>query len=352
MVSLYYKKSIFLSGAVVLIFIAVYFFSTGWISDYYLRLGKKQMDDENYKSAIISLQRSLRYGNGNKDALAYAYLGRSVLGRFDGDGDVAYPGAEEDDYFKAIDYFKKSIDANLEKDYEQLYLQTLEYLGFSYLHVKQHDTGIEILLKKIEMDPLNSFWSRYLVAKTYYTVLNKPGEALNFLSPALESINIPQAGLSRAYLLLSRLYLYVGDTDNYKKYTLLAPAGAVRNIDVKDTAYQLAEMYWTNGEIDKAVAEINKIDSTENNCVLAKAYLFNKDYKKAIEFAKNGFAGNGSYSDARCLRVLGYAYKGFNNKAEAKRFFEEFLAASEKLDEKNIFLLRHVEDVKKELLSL
>lgn len=342
--------------AIVLIVLLGVVFGTRWAGSYYREQGAKYLAQGNFAAAKASFNRSLFFGSRNP--LTHAYLGRVALGPQAPGQEVYYPQAN---YPEAVGHHEAALSLGLEAISPVFYRQALEDLGFAYWNLKQHRKANEKYLEQIAKYPNSSFWARYFVGLNYFDRFNKPAEALDILSAAPASQNVAPPFLHRIYALLARLYSYAGDSENAIRYARLA-IDAPEKMNAKDLHVQiahlvLAQRYAEEGNLKAAEAEIaiaNDLSgsSTAHQCVLARVYQTVGRYSQAITVAKQADPAQPAYPYSICLATLGRSFAAREETTEAKRYFEQYLALTAAMAEKNIFVVRDRGRIQEELQKL
>lgn len=283
------------------------------------------------------------------------YLGRIALGRIDREGKEYYPEA---DWQTALPHYKKALDLGIEKVGDGFYYaHTLEHLGYAYLRAGQYEEAKKMYLQKIERFPnfffgdqnhRSTFWPRFLTAEMDFQRFNSPTEAYSLLQPITDPANADPANIYRVYLLASRLSTYFEDWEKAEKYAKLAldemPAD-IENYNLILAHGTLAVVNGQKKDFAAAEAEIKNINaiavSPLNNCILANAYYFGKDYTKAITIAKAVTKpATQPYLYSLCLRALVKSSLALEKKEDAKKYLEEYMTFTDAFSEKNIFTAR------------
>ena len=153
--------------------------------------------------------------------------------------------------------------------------------------------------------------------------------------------------------MLARLYFYKSDFANAVKYAKLV----IENNDLTDKFLEvkiahiiLALDYGRQKKFTLAESEIKKASSSD--CFLALAYAIGENYSKAISVAEKTNVTAQVYKSSVCLQVLAGSYLLRGDKVKAKKYMEEYLSFTEKLTEKNIFVMRNRQQFAEELLKL
>lgn len=299
-------------------------------------------------------------GTDSKDAIAYFYLGKIALGAKDSEGETLYPRAN---FKNVILYNEKSITSGLKDKNAGFYKQSINDLGFAYWMLKDYAKADQNFLAHIVVAPDESYSSRYLLALDYFSRFNKPAEALGILLPAIsEKIatgTFRTANDFKIYTLEARLYAYFNDSANVEKYANLAiDSGGLGNkdLDIQIAHAVLAGVYARLGNIVAAESELKTAGDLAGSkkayaCSLASVYIMGKNYVKAMATAGIVPSAN-TYTYSICLRALADANLASGNKIQAKKYFEDYIKITDSLSEKNIFVVRGLEEAKKALTGI
>lgn len=347
-------KSFLLIVMILAVLAAAVFFGARFADSFYYQKGLAAYKENRYEEAKKNFSIALKFNW--RDPITYFMLGRVALGVSDLSSDIYYPNA---DYKQTITRQEKAIKLGLLKSSPRSYLQALDDLGISYWYLGNYDKSTEYYLKLIELYPEYSFWPRFLVAEHYFERVNKPKEALENLKTAitLEQANFEynQERLYRFYSLIARLYLYFEDFNNTEKYAKLAIENAGMKDDIESQVAHniIALVAGHEKDFSKAESEIRKSNSLANsynahNCVLSGAYYRGDNYQKTISIAK-AVEKTETYIYSVCLAYLGDAYLALKNFPEAKKYYQEYLALTDVLPSRNIFVERNLRLFAKEL---
>lgn len=325
------------------------------LASYYRNEGINAYFNDDFEKAEAFLEKSVRFSE--KNPVAYYYLGKIALGKPDLLRLDALAGG---DYRKAVEYFEKAEATGIADADLDLYSQMLNYAGFSYRalaesDVKLLDRAAEKWEKHIEVDSENSFFSRYYLAVDYVERQNKPQEALEVLTPALEQAytDYHQERVFRVYSYLSRLEYYFDNFDDAIKYADLTVAERGEDDTQFETIYARtvrALSYAKKGDISRAEEGIKNIEKTigapgSYDCFLALAYSYAGEHRKAVEIARAAYDPADLVSSRmRCLLALRSSHKSLGNTVEAKQFSDEYEALAETLTMKDIFVWRNLEE--------
>ncbi len=227
--------------------------------------------------------------------------------------------------------------------------------------IDNRDRADELYLERIKEFPNIAFWPRYLVALDYVDRLNKPQEALDILSPApLSARNDYDARYSyKHYTLLARLKLFFEAYPQAKidAAQAIKIGGDSRAEEVQRAHAILAVIAGEEKNFPAAEKEIALANDLSGKpgfygCVLARAYVQGKNYKKAVDAATQSIDRTTGYNRSICLINLAEAKRAAGGKTEAKKYFEEYLAFTGTFSTKNIFTMRDREIATKELEKL
>lgn len=351
------NKKLIIVFVILAVLVPAAIFGPRFADSFYYQKGLAAYKESHYEEAKKNFSIALKFNW--KNPLTYHMLGRIALGIPDALSYIYYPNA---DYKQTTAHQEKAIKLGLLKIAPRSYAQALDDLGISYWYLGNYDKSIEYYLELINSYSENSFWPRFLVSEHYFERANKPKEALEILKPALDleqaNSEYNQKRLYRFYTLIARLYIYFKDFGNAEKYAKLAIENAgVRNdiyVQIAHNIVALAEGRAKN--FTKAESEIRESNALANsfdahNCVLASAYYLGGNYQKAISIAK-AMKKTDTYIYSVCIAALGDSYLSLKNKAEAKKYYQEYLALTDVLPSKNIFVERNREQFKGELLKL
>jgi tetratricopeptide (TPR) repeat protein len=358
-----------LAVAAVVVLAAVFLlFGFRWAASYYLKRGLEFYYRDNvsgtyFQEAKVNLERSVKLNP--KNPLPYVFLSRIALGAQD-EKTKYYPNA---DWAAALPLFKKALELGIEKVNSGSYAFTLEALGHAYRETGQYKEAREMYLRKINSFPdsffgvqfFSTFWPRLLTAEMDFDYLDKPEEARDLLLPIANPKNADPQNIYRVYSLLSRLSYYFGDKKDAELYAKLAieSAGDNKNTRYIQNAHLiLAFVAATERNLSLAEKEIqNAIHSgmgaEASGCLLAFAYLLGGDYMKASEIARavtplpQGLL-RGSY----CPFTLAESSLKKGDTAGAKKYIQDYMAYTDSLKAKNIFVLRNREKLSAELEKL
>ena len=350
------KKVIAISAIVLAVLIFAAVFGSRYAASYYYQKGAAAYLQNNFSVAKNNFNISLIFGP--KNSRAHFLLGKIALGLPTPKQSVYYPQA---DYKEAVKHYEKAISLGLEQKNRNLYSIALDDLGGAYWTLNELDKAREKYVEKLSKFPESSFWARYFIALDDFNRLNKPEEALEILPPAL---NLAQSdndkwNLFRIYSLLASLNYYFEDYANSQKYAELAiesGGGENKSWEIQ-TAHALSALnYGRQKNFASAESEIKKANDLAGSigaydCFLAAAYAAGKNYSKAISTALKAakIADGNNYV---CFRALAVSYLAQGDKIKAKKYLEEYLNFTEKLTEKNIFVMRNRQQFEEELLKL
>ncbi len=345
------KTKIIVIGILVVVVGVLIFLSTAG-NRFFTAKAQKNINSGDFIQAKKNLYLALTFSK--KNPVTYAYLGRIALGTSSKDPENYYPEAN---YQEAITHYEKAFLNGIAKIANKpLYKQTLEASALSYWQTGDFDKSEEKYLEEINNFPQNSFWARYFIGVHYFERKNKPQEGFEILKEAPNSFDNVDSFLYHIYSLLSKYALFFENVDNAENYAKLALENAPKenkSIDVQIAHLILAAVYRERGDIKSAEKEITTANALANspsthNCFLSFAYFRNKLYNRAIETAKVR-ESTVSYPYSVCLATLSKAYFALKNQAEAKKYYREYLALTDALKDKNIFMIRDRERIQKEL---
>ena len=351
------KKLIAISAIVLAILVLTAVFGARFAASYYYKKGAEAFLQNNFPAAKSNFATSLIFDS--KNPKTHYFLGKIALGLPAPKQSVYYPQA---DYKEAVKHYEKSVSLGLEKKNQNLYGVTLEDLGGAYWNLNELDKAREKYLEKISKFPESSFWARYFIALDDYNRLNKPEEALEILSPApaLAVSDNDRWNFFRIHALMALLNYYFSDYANVEKYAKLVTENV--GPENKDWGVQIAHSflalnYGRQKKFTLAESEIKKANNLAEsegayNCFLAAAYAAGENYSKAISITEKANKTANTNNDSVCLRVLAISYLAQGDKIEAKKYMEEYLSFTEKLAEKNIFVMRNRQQFADELLKL
>lgn len=337
--------------ALATVIILGYILGTQWAASYYFKQGQDQFQRGNFQESRARFTRSLTFNSRNP--LTHAYLGRIALG-------IPRPGQEEyypeANFSETINHYEKAISLGLEQKSRSFHARALEDTGFAYWNLERHDAENQKYLEKIEKYPQASFWARYFVAKNYFHRFNKPREALDFLLAAPNAVDAESSFLYRIYALTARLYLYFGDYENVERYAKLAISNALgrKDFNVQIAHALLAQVYGIKKDFGVAENEIKIANDLAGNqstyeCALARAYLEGGNYARAIAVAEKADKTQPVFSYSVCLAVLGKSYLARGETGEAQKYFRQYLDLTNRMEEKNIVVIREREEIQKKL---
>ena len=350
------KKIIFGVAAFIVILVGV-FFGARFTASYYYKKGVETYLQNNFAAAKNNFAISLIFDS--KNPKTHFFLGKIALGVPAPNQDVYYPQA---DYSEAVKHYEKAVSFGLEQKNQNLYKVVLDDLGGAYWNLNELDKAREKHSEKLSKFPDSSFWARYFIAWHDFNYLNKPEEAIETLLPALNlaGSDNDRFNLFRINLMLARLYFYKSDFANAVKYAKVAiESGGPQNKSWEiQAAYGLLAIdYGRQKKFSLAESEIKKSNdlaesAVANNCILAAAYAIGENYSKAISVAEKTNVTAQVYKSSVCLQVLAGSYLLRGDKVKAKKYMEEYLSFTEKLTEKNIFVMRNRQQFAEELLKL
>lgn len=318
---------------------------------YFVSKGRDALTRNDLQRAFRNFNLALKFNPWNP--LTHSYLGRLALGRVDPEEDIYYPEA---DYQQAIVHYERALALGLARKYHTsgVYRQALENISLAYWNTKQYDRAVAGYLEEIRLFPERSFWPRFFVATDYFNRSNKPLEALNILLPAINfaKLDVERRILPRMYILLARIYSLNDDFVNTEKYATLAFEESDQLDSVtQQTVFNIIAISQGQRK-DFAAAEESIRKSNElsgfpstNNCALASAYYLGENYKKAIEVAKKAGRPAVDYLYSICLNILGKSYAALGDQVEAEKYFRAYLALTDILETKNIFVQKERQNV-------
>lgn len=351
------KKLIAIIAVVLAVLVLAAVFGARFAASYYYKKGAEAYSQNNFAVAKSNFTKSLVFNS--KNSLAHFWLSKIALGVPAPKTDNYYPQA---DYKEAVKHHEKAISLGLEQKNRRLYEVTLDDLGGAYWKLNELDKAREKYSEKLSKFPNSPFWALYFIAWHDFNYLNKPEEALKTLLPALNlaSSDHDSWHLFRIQHLLGRLYFYFGDYANAVKYAKLSiDSGGPQNNDWEISAdYTLLALdYGRQKKFTLAENEIKKANDLAGlagayNCLLAASYAIGENYPKAISTAEKTDRTDQTYKSSICIQVLAVSYLARGDKIKAKQYMEEYLSFTEKLPEKNIFVMRNREQFTEELKKL
>ena len=344
------RKKILIGTAIVaVVVLAGILFGGQWAAAYYLRAGVAKFQTGDYATAESLFYRSLQFKKVNPKA--NFYLGKIGLGILDPAliDNLLYPHAN---YEKSAKYFEISISQNLNQSDNALYGQALNDLGLSYWMLKKYPEATKRFREHVEAFPKTSFLSRYLLAFDYYERSNNPDEALRVLAPApqLAQADFQQKNLYLVYSLLAKLYYYFENYKETEKFAQLAidNGGSGNTSESIQIANDLIAFAHAKRK-DFAIAETMIQKSNQSSqlseahlCFLAKAYALGENYRRAIQTAERvavkEVGSQRRYST--CLIVLADSYKELKDRGKAKKYYSEYITATDALEKQDIRVVR------------
>ena len=342
------KKYWFIAAIVLAAGLFAYLVLLPWVAAYYAEQGRALLNEQKFEEAQEKLEFSLKLNS--RDPLSHSYLGSGYMGRTDQDGVEYYPDA---DYINAITHYEMAIDLGLaEHEKQTTYLQTLDRLMYSHWKLKQYDKMVERALILIEKFPQYSFWPKYFVANHYFDRANKPEEALLMLEGLPSMAKSDNKGqmriLPQVYLLLSRFSFYFEKLDKAQEYAnmVLDSANVDKNQREIGIAHNLlAVVAGSRSNFFLAADEVKKAEDFigPQQCVLAQAYFFGKNYSQAITVAEDVKTYPNDYLKSICLMVLAEAELVKGNPKAARAHMEEYMSVTDGMVDKNIFVVRNRE---------
>jgi len=351
------NKKIFLVAAALVAVLAGAFFGARFAASYYYKKGVETYLQNNFSAAKNNFAVSLIFDS--KNPRTYFFLGKIALGVPAPKQAVYYPQA---DYGEAAKHYEKAVSLGLEGKNQNLYKVVLDDLGNAYWNLNELDKAREKYSEKLSKFPDSSFWARYFIAWHNFNYLNKPEEAIETLLPALNlaSSDNDRSNLFKINLMLARLYFYKSDFANAVKYAGIAiESGGHQNKDWEiHAAYGLLAIdYGRQKKFTLAESEIKKANYMARsvnayNCILAVAYAAGENYPKAISIAEKTDITAQTYISSVCLHSLAVSYSARGDKVKTKEYMEKYLSFTEKLTEKNIFVMRNREQFADEILKL
>ncbi|MDO8561018.1 MAG: hypothetical protein Q7R91_02280 [bacterium] len=350
------KKFIVILVALAVLFLAA-FWGARFAASYYYEKGAGMFLQNNFEAAKSNFTTSLIFNS--KNPKTHYFLGKIALGPPVPRQLVYHPRA---DYKEAVKHYDKAMLFGLEQKNQNLYKVALDDLGNAYWNLNELDKAREKYSEKLSKFPESSFWARYFIAWDDFYRLNKPEEALEIL-PTTLSITMSDNdrwNLFRIHVLLSRLNLYFGNYANAIKYAKLV----IENVE-PENKYEgiqaahalLAVDYGRQKNFSLAEGEVKKANDLAGvigayNCSLAVAYISGENYLKAILIAEKTDKTALTYINSLCIQSLAISYLAKGDKINAKKYLEEYLNFTEKLSEKNIFVMRNRQQFSDELLKL
>ena len=344
------NKKLFLGIAALAVVLIGAFFGARFAASYYYKKGAEAYLQNNFPAAKSNFAVSLIFDS--KNPRTYFFLGKIALGVPAPKQAVYYPQA---DYGEAAKHYEKAVSLGLEGKNQNLYKVALDDLGNAYWNLNELDRAREKYSEKLSKFPDSSFWARYFIAWHNFNYLNKPEEALETLLLALNlaGSDNDRSNLFKINLMLARLYFYNNDYVNAVKYVGIAiESGGPQNKDWEiQAAYGLLAIdYGRQKKFTLAESEIKKASSSD--CFLALAYTVGENYSKAISIAEKTDITAQTYRSSVCLHSLAVSYSARGDKVKAKEYMEKYLSFSEKLVEKNIFVMRNRQRFADELSKL
>lgn len=349
------KTWIVVGIGIVALLVLIFAIGPRLVASYYLNKGEEQLFSRNFETAKSLLEHSLTFNS--KNPVTHAYLARAHLGARDNE---IFPSFSSGNVREAIAHYEDAFELGLESGSKTVYLQSLSDVAHAYWSIDERDKAVEKYLEKINKDPQDSFWPRYIVASEYFNRLNKPDEAIVILLPAKDSVKdlTEIANLYKVFTLTARIYSTLQDRSNAEIFAKLAlennPLDDAPETQIAHNILALAagtkgDFVTAEKEI-KIANELSKMPDSQN-CVLAYAYYLGKNYTKAIAQAKN-IPGKIAYVDRFCPLAAGRSYFDQKKKTEARQYLEEYLRMTESLEEKNASVVRQRNEVSKMLEGL
>ena len=355
------KKWIYVVLAFIGIVIIAFLFGQKWLASYYINLGRKNLAAGDYRTAETNFTTALKFAKSNP--VIFFYLGNVAMGPLVRASDTPWPQA---DFSKAATYYDTAVILGLDKASSVAYSSALENAGFAYWSLKQYDQSDEKYRAKIAAFPDSSFWARFFVAQDDFERLNKAQEALDVLVKAPDASDAETWFLYRIDTLIARLYFYEKDLTNARKYAELAISNAADSVidgNVQIAHLVLAQELATQKKLKEALVEYDKAATFAKKdtgsdetlrCGLSKIYLLSGDSKKAAQTAESVVSAKITfdYPSSICIDTLVRTNLAAKNKAEAKKYMQQYLAATDTFEQKNIFVMRNREEFAKILSGL
>lgn len=351
------KKLIAIVAIVLAVLVLAVFFGARFAASYYYKKGAQAYLQNNFSVAKNNFNSSLIFDS--KNSFTHFWLGKIALGIPAPKQEIYYPQA---DYKEAVKHYEKAVSLGLEQKNRNLYGIALDDLGGAYWNLNELDKAREKYFEKLSKFPDSSFWARYFIALDDYSRLNKPEEALEILSPALNlaGSDNDRWNLFRIHALLALLNFYFEDYTNAPKYAKLAIESADpdnKGWEVRIAHAFLALNYGRQKKFTLSENEVKKAADLKGgagayNCFLAAAYAVGENYSKAISVALKTAKTSDDNTNSVCLRVLAISYLAKGDKINAKKYMEEYLNFTEKFPKKNIFVTRNRRQFSDELQKI
>lgn len=238
----------------------------------------------------------------------------------------------EKDPEKAMEYFKRAADQDSGRAY--YYIGKIYDEGLGYEENKEK--AFENYLQAADLEYADAYYKLGVMCNDGTGCDKNVGDAYNWFKKGDE------AGNSNCTYRLARMYLNgtVVEKDVNQAITYYDKAANAGN---GSAAYELGDLYnkgeVVNKDTSKAIDYFNK--ALENNNLdgyigLLDVYYGNKDYTKALEYAKLSYEKQGNY---KALYMMGWIYQGSYvgepNYEEARKCFEIADKAADAAIDKN-----------------
>ncbi len=344
------RKLLFGTVGVTAILLIIWLGADLW-RGYYLREGRNAFSQGDYQRAGSLFKRSLLPLARNPES--HFYLGKIALGKTNPNskGEDFYPWA---DYDLAVMHYQMALSEGVKDLNIELYEQTLNDMGFSLWMLKKFSEADGYFIRFIAEFPNKSFTMRYLLAYDYFSIFNKPQEALDILLPVSElaTLDIHFRNLHKINILFAQLYSYHDDFENAAKYSrIIIENGSQATSETLRIAHvTLAYVHMKNGNFaaaKKEIAEANKLAGSEiYTCDLANAYSTAGYHLEAIDASRKIINQASELKAPRysiCLNALADSLYALGMKTEAEKFYREYIAATESSTAKDVFSVRRRE---------
>lgn len=356
-------KKVALGVAVIIIIGGGFYWGSSLIATYYRDKGIEAYQKQRIELAQKYLANSLDFNS--KDSLAHYYAGKAALGIPSIGEKELYPRANFTDAASHMDH---AIALGIKASYPGFYADALNDAGFSYWILGNYERSLPRFIDRIAADPEHSFVARYFVALHYFNQANRPGDAIAVLLPALTTKSETELGIKtieknkyQVHALLARLYSFENNDSAAEQHAKLALDGSPNKPDENslNAAIILSLLSAKESEtkaisrFEEAVLISKALGYSENALECSRARLFQelKNYEKAIQIAKAHIENSVkfSYRETICLETLARSYFMQGNQADAKKYFEHYLSATNDFSQKNIYIIRNRSEFSAEL---
>ncbi|MBD2300287.1 CHAT domain-containing protein [Nostoc sp. FACHB-190] len=298
-----------------------------------LNLGNRQLTNGQFKSALASLQESLKLyqitGDRTGEATALFRIGDAyfTLGK----------------YQTAINFYNQSLQLTQNFPNQSLTVQIFEHLSNTYINLgdeklaKKYQTQAAALKKEIGNPDREAAFlgnvgldhdaaTEYKQAIAFYSQQFTTAKDNNNYQLQIDSLQ----NLAATYRKLGQFTQAIA---TYQQQLKLAQQ-LNNNTIVSLTFKQIAETYQTQGDFQAAIAfyqqQLQLTDKTQKSEVirqLGRAYTFAKEYEQAIalyqEQLNSAKANKDNYTQGTALNNLAFVYLNSNKFDEAKTTLQE-----------------------------